>query len=417
MSERRVVITGLGIVSCLGNDVKTFWDNLLNGVSGIKPLSKYFDPEKEQLVTRIGGEVAALEGDYYSDKKMLRRLDPFITYGVYAAYHALKQAGIGPKTGFDPLRAGCVLGSGIGGITTLLNNHNVILADGPSRVSPFFVPMQIINMTPGLIAMEYGMNGPNYSTVTACASSNHSIGLGYKHIKDNEADIMIVGGSEATINPLTIAGFNNARALSTKNDEPTKASRPFDKGRDGFVIAEGAGILVLEEYEHAKKRNANILAEVSGYGFTCDANHITAPLEDGAMGARAMSLAIESAKISPDKIDYVNTHGTSTPVGDIAEIKAIKKALGEDHAKKIKVNSTKSMTGHALGAAGGIEAIATVMSIIDSKVHPTINVEEQDPECDLDVVANTAQDKKIEYAISNSFGFGGHNASIVFKRV
>ncbi|MEI0580116.1 beta-ketoacyl-ACP synthase II [Brachyspira pilosicoli] len=417
MSERRVVITGLGIVSCLGNDVKTFWDNLLNGVSGIKPLSKYFDPEKEQLATKIGGEVAALEGDYYSDKKMLRRLDPFITYGVYAAYHALKQAGIEPKTGFDPLRAGCVLGSGIGGITTLLNNHNVILADGPSRVSPFFVPMQIINMTPGLIAMEYGMNGPNYSTVTACASSNHSIGLGYKHIKDNEADIMIVGGSEATINPLTIAGFNNARALSTKNDEPTKASRPFDKGRDGFVIAEGAGILVLEEYEHAKKRNANILAEVCGYGFTADANHITAPLEDGAMGARAMSLAIESAKISPDKIDYVNTHGTSTPVGDIAEIKAIKKALGEDHAKKIKVNSTKSMTGHALGAAGGIEAIATVMSIIDSKVHPTINVEEQDPECDLDVVANTAQDKKIEYAISNSFGFGGHNASIVFKRV
>lgn len=417
MSERRVVVTGLGVVNALGNDVKTFWNNLLNGVSGAKKLNKYFDPDKEGLITKIGAEALPLEGDYYSDKKMLRRLDPFINFGIYASYHAFKQAGIEPRGNFDPFRAGAILGSGIGGVTTLLQNHSVILSDGPSRVSPFFVPMQIINMTPGLIAMEYGMNGPNYSVVTACASASHSIGLGYKHIKDNEADIMVVGGSESTINPLTIAGFNNARALSTRNDEPEKASRPFDKGRDGFVISEGAGILILEEYEHARKRNAEILAEICGYGFTADAHHITAPLEDGAMGARAMSLAIESAKISPDKINYVNTHGTSTPTGDIAEVKAIKKSLGEDVAKKIKINSTKSMTGHALGAAGGIEAIATIMSIIDSKVHPTINIDEQDSECDLDVVANTAQDYKIEYAISNSFGFGGHNASIVFKKI
>lgn len=417
MSDRRVVITGLGVVSSLGNDVKTFWDNLLNGVSGVKRLSKYFDPDEKQLITKIGAEALPLEGDYFSDKKMLRRLDPFINFGIYATHSAFKQAGIEPKKGFDPLRIGCVFGSGIGGINTLLGNHEVMLKDGPSRVSPFFVPMQIINMTPGLVAIEYGINGINYSVVTACASSNHAIGLGFKHIKDNEADIMVVGGSEATIHPLTIAGFNNARALSTRNDEPTKASRPFDKKRDGFVMGEGAGVLILEEYEYAKKRNANILAEICGYGFTSDANHITAPLEDGSMGARAMTLAIESAKISPDKIDYVNTHGTSTPVGDIAEIKAIKKSLGEDHSKKIKINSTKSMIGHALGAAGGIEAIATIMSIIDSKVHPTINIEEQDAECDLDVVANVSQDYKIEYAISNSFGFGGHNASIVFKKI
>lgn len=416
MSERKVVVTGVGVVSSLGNDVKTYWNNLLNGVSGVAKLQKYFDPDKEGLLTTIGAEAKPLEGDYFSDKKMLRRFDPCISFAIYAANRALTQANIMPKTGFEPTRAGSIIGSGIGGMTTLLREHTVILSDGPSRVSPFFVPMQIINMPSGMLAIEYGMQGINYAVVTACASSNHSIGLGFKHIRDNEADIMVVGGTEATINKLTIAGFNNARALSTRNSEPTKASRPFDKGRDGFVIAEGAGVLVLEEYEHAKKRGAEILCEISGYGFTCDANHITAPLDDGAMGARAMKLAIESAKINPEKIDYVNTHGTSTPVGDIAEVKAIKLALG-DRAKKIKINSTKSMTGHALGAAGGLEAIATIMSIVDSKVHPTINVEDQDPECDLDCVPNTAEDYKIEYAVSNSFGFGGHNASLVFKKI
>lgn len=416
MSERRVVVTGMGVVSSLGNDVKTYWNNLLNGVSGVAKLKKYFDPDKEGLLTTIGAEALPLDGDYYSDKKMLRRLDPCISFALFGAYHALSQAGIERKKGFDSTRSGIIIGSGIGGVTTLLREHSVILADGPRRVSPFFVPMQIINMSSGMLAIEYGMQGPNYGVVTACASSNHAIGLGFKHIKDNEADIMVVGGSEATINPLTMAGFNNARALSTRNDEPTKASRPFDKGRDGFVISEGSGILILEEYEHAKKRGVEILCEICGYGYTCDANHITSPLEDGAMGARAMKLALESAKITPEIIDYVNAHGTSTPVGDIAEVKAIKLALGK-RAKDIKINATKSMTGHALGAAGGLEAIATVMSIIDSKVHPTINIENQDPECDIDCVANTSEDYKINYAISNSFGFGGHNASIVFKKI
>lgn len=417
MSERRVVITGLGVVSSIGNDINTFWNNLVNGVSGIKTFSKYFDPEKEGLTTKFGGEAPELEGDYYSDKKMLRRLDPFINFALYAAYNALTQAGIKPREGFESSRAGVVLGSGIGGINTLLSNHNAILNDGPSRVSPFFVPMQIINMSSGMIAMEYGMQGPNYGVVTACASSNHSIGIGLNHIRNNEADIMIVGGSESTLNPLTVAGFNSARALSTRNDDPVRACRPFDKDRDGFVMAEGAGVLVLEEYEHAKKRGANILAEVCGFGFTADANHITAPLEDGAMGARAIKLAIESAKIKPEQINYVNTHGTSTPVGDVAETKAIKLALGEAHAKTIKINSTKSMVGHTLGAAGGIEAVATVLQMLNSKLHPTINVENQDPDCDLDVVPNKAVDYNIEYAVSNSLGFGGHNASIVFKNL
>lgn len=416
MSERRVVVTGMGLVTSLGNDLTTFWNNILNGVSGVKTLSKYFDPVKEGLSVTIGGEVPELQGEFYSDRKMLRRFDPFITYAVYAAYHAMNQAGIKPRSGFDPTRAGAILGSGIGGMTTLLREHSVILQDGPTRVSPFFVPMQIINMAPGVIAIEYGLQGPNYSVVTACASSTHAIGVGFKHIKDNEADIMLVGGSEATINTLTIAGFSNARALSTRNSDPTKASRPFDKDRDGFVMSEGGAVLVLEEYEYAKKRGANILGEVLGYGYTCDANHITAPLDDGAMSGRAMKLALENAKLDASKIDYINTHGTSTPVGDIAEIKAIKVALG-DRAKKVKINSTKSMVGHALGGAGAIEAIATILQMNEGKIHPTINIENQDPECDLDCVANTAEDYKIEYAMSNSLGFGGHNASVIFKKV
>ena len=416
MSERRVVITGMGVVSTLGNDVQTYWNNLLNGVSGAKTFSKYFDPEEVGLLTKFGCEAPALEGEFYSDKKMLRRFDPYISFSVYAAYHALKQAGINPREGFDSVKAGVIIGSGIGGITTLMREHDTLNNDGPSRVSPFFVPMLIPNMAAGVVAMEYGFQGVNYAPVTACASSAHAMGLGFKHIKDNEADIMVVGGGEAALNALTISGFNNARALSTRNDDPSTASRPFDKGRDGFVIAEGAGILVLEEYEHAKKRGAEILAEMVGFGFTCDANHITAPLEDGAMGARAMSLAMASGKINPEQVDYVNTHGTSTPVGDVAETKAIKLALG-DRAKTVKINSTKSMTGHTLGAAGALEIIASIMSIKDKKLHPTINIFEQDPLCDLDCVPNMAIDYEVNYAISNSLGFGGHNASILIKKI
>ena len=416
MGERRVVVTGMGIASPIGNDLKTFWDNLQNGVSNIDVFAKYFDPEKEGLLTKFGGETPPLEGDYYSDKKMLKRLDPFINLAMYAAYHALDQAGLRNKEGFISHRAGITIGSGIGGINTLIRDHTILLKDGPSRVSPFFIPMLIGNMASGLVAMEYGFQGVNYAPVTACATGTHSIGLGFKHIKDNEADIMLVGGSESAITPLAIAGFNNARALSTRNDNPKAASRPFDKDRDGFVMSEGSGVLVLEEYEHAKKRGAEILGEIAGFGFTCDANHITSPLSDGSMSGLAMELAMKCANIAPEKIDYINTHGTSTPVGDIAEIVAIKRTLG-NRAKEIKINSTKSMTGHTLGAAGAIEAITTILSIRDKIVHPTINIDNQDPECDLDCVPNEAQDYNIEYALSNSLGFGGHNASILIKKL
>lgn len=415
MSERRVVVTGMGVVSSLGNDVKTFWNNLLNGVSNIGKFTK-FDADSYGLPTNFGGEALPIEGDeFFSDKKMLRRFDPFISFAAYATYHAMKQAGIKPREGFDSERAGVIVGSGIGGMTTIMREHSVLLNDGTRRVSPFFIPMQIANMAAGMIAIEYGFQGVNYAPVTACATSTHSIGLGLNHIRHNEADIMIVGGAESTINPLAVAGFSNAQALSKRVDNPKGASRPFDKGRDGFVISEGAGVLILEEEQHAKKRGATILAEICGYGFTCDANHITAPLEDGAQSGRAMKLALSSAKINPEEVDYVNTHGTSTPAGDIAETMAIKQSLGE-HAKKIKINSTKSMTGHALGAAGGLEAIVSIMSILESKLHPTINIEEQDPACDLDCVANKAVEHKVNVAMSNSFGFGGHNASIVFKK-
>lgn len=419
MNGRRVVVTGMGVVTSLGNDVNTFWKNLINGISNVAVIKRNFNiDDYPELITKFAAETQPItEDDFYSDKKMIRRLDPFIKYAIFAAHKAMMQAGLTKEnTPYQSSRGGVILGSGIGGMYTLLREHDIILADGPRRVNPFFIPMQIINMSSGMISMEYGMQGPNYGVVTACASATHSIGMAYRHIRDNDADIMISGGSEATVNPLTIAGFNSARALSTKNDDPKGASRPFDKERDGFVLGEGAGVLVLEEYEHAKKRGANILAEIAGYGFSCDAYHVTLPLEDGKMAANAMQLAIDSAKISADKIDYINMHGTSTPAGDKGETLAIKKVLGS-HAYKIKANSTKSIAGHGLGAAGGIEAIATVMSIIDKKVHPTINLHNPDPDCDLDYVPNVAQDWDITYALSNSFGFGGHNASVVFKKI
>lgn len=419
MNGRRVVVTGMGVVTSLGNDVNTFWKNLINGISNVAVIKRNFNiDDYPELITKFAAETQPItEDDFYSDKKMIRRLDPFIKYAIFAAHKAMIQAGLTKdNTPYRSSRGGVVLGSGIGGMYTLLREHDIILAEGPRRVNPFFIPMQIINMSSGMISMEYGMQGPNYGVVTACASATHSIGMAYRHIRDNDADVMISGGSEATVNPLTIAGFNSARALSTKNDDPKGASRPFDKERDGFVLGEGAGVLVLEEYEHAKKRGANILAEIAGYGFSCDAYHVTLPLEDGKMAANAMQLAIDSAEISADKIDYINMHGTSTPAGDKGETLAIKKVLGS-HAYKIKANSTKSIAGHGLGAAGGIEAIATVMSIIDKKVHPTINLHNPDPDCDLDYVPNVAQDWDITYALSNSFGFGGHNASVVFKKI
>ena len=413
MDKRRVVITGLGAVTPFGVGVEKFWESLKAGKSGIST-SESIDISKH--VVKISGEVKDFHPEEYMEPKAAKKMDRFIQFAMVAADEAIKDSKLDVEKE-DPYRVGVIVSSAAGGFKTFEENHIRIIEKGPNKCSPFTVPMMIVNMPSGNISMKYGFKGLNKVVVSACATGSHSIGDAFRSIQYGDADVMVAGGSEATICDVGVGAFSAARTLSKRNDEPQRASRPYDKDRDGFVMAEGAGVLILEEYEHAKKRNAEILAEICGYGFTADAHHITAPLEDGAMGARAMSLAIESAKISPDKINYVNTHGTSTPTGDIAEVKAIKKSLGEDVAKKIKINSTKSMTGHALGAAGGIEAIATIMSIIDSKVHPTINIDEQDSECDLDVVANTAQDYKIEYAISNSFGFGGHNASIVFKKI
>ncbi len=419
MNGRRVVVTGMGIVSSLGNELNKVWDNLINGISNVGLIKYGFNlDDYPDIITKIAAEAMPIEdNDYYSDKKMLRRFDPFIKYAVYAAHHAMLQAGLKDSIApYEDIRSGVILGSGIGGMSTIMREHNVLLNNGPTRVSPFFIPMQIINISSGIVSMEYGMRGPNYGVSTACASATHAISSAFRHIKYGDADLMITGGSESTINPLSVGGFNSARALSTNNDNPKGASRPFDKNRDGFVISEGAGVIVLEEYEHAKKRGANILAEIVGTGATSDANHITSPLDDGAMASHAMRLALEEAEVAIDKVDYINTHGTSTPVGDKAETLAIKKLFGE-HAYKLKINSTKSISGHSLGAAGGIELIATIMSIQNKKLHPTINLETPDPDCDLDCVPNTAIDYNVEYALSNSFGFGGHNASILIKKI
>ena len=419
MNGRRVVVTGMGVVSSLGNDVNKFWNNLINGISKVDMIKYGFNiDDYPDLMTKFAAEAEPIEtDDFHSDKKMIRRFDPFIKYAVYATHYAMIQAGLKDSIApYEDIRSGVVLASGIGGMHTLMREHSVLQADGPRRVNPFFIPMQIVNMSSGVVGIEYGMRGPNYSVVTACASATHAIGTAYRHIKFNDADLMITGGSEATVNPLSIAGFNNIRALSTNNSNPKSASRPFDKTRDGFVLADGAGVVVLEEYEHAKKRGAEILAEIVGYGFTCDSHHITAPLADGSMAARSMSLAIEDCGINKEEVQYINAHGTSTPIGDKGETLAIKNVFG-DYAYKLKVNSTKSIAGHSLGATGGIELIATIMSIRNKQLHPTINLHEADPDCDLDYVPNTAIDYNIEYALSNSFGFGGHNASILIKKI
>ncbi len=419
MNGRRVVVTGMGVVSSVGNDLDKFWNNLIDGNSSADVIKHAFNVDDyPDLITRFAAEAQPIEtNDFYSDKKMLRRFDPFIKYAVYATHHAMIQAGLKDSIApYEDIRSGVILGSGIGGMYTIMREHNALLTGGPTRVSPFFIPMQIVNMSSGIVSMEYGMRGPNYGVATACASATHAISSAFRHIKYGDADLMITGGSEDTINPLAIGGFNSARALSTNNDNPKAASRPFDKNRDGFVMSEGAGVVVLEEYEHAKKRGANILAEIVGSGATCDGNHITSPLEDGSMAGHAMRLALEEAQVNIEKIDYINTHGTSTPVGDKAETLAIKKIFG-DYAYKLKVNSTKSIAGHSLGAAGGIELIATIMSIQNKKLHPTINLDTPDPDCDLDYVPNIAIDYDVEYALSNSFGFGGHNASVLVKKV
>ncbi|MEK6796654.1 MAG: beta-ketoacyl-ACP synthase II [Spirochaetota bacterium] len=415
MSERKVVITGMGLTCPVGNSVDESWNNLINGVSGIDEIKSNFNPKEQGYPVYIAGELKNFSDEgLMADKKMIRRLDKFIKYALFAARDAMKDSGVTVEG--DPTRYGVLIGSGIGGLWTFSKEHENLIARGHRAVGPFLIPMLITNMVPGLVSIEYGFEGPNFSISTACATSNHSIGEAMHIIKRGEADVMLTGGSEAAILPIGLSGFCSLRALSTRNDAPTKASRPFDKDRDGFVMGEGAGVLVLEELDHAKKRGAKIYAEVVGCGMTSDGHHITEPREDGMGAGKSMIFAMQQAKINPEDVGYVNAHGTSTPKGDPGETKAIKGAL-KDHAKKVKISSTKSMSGHLLGAAGGLEAIVCVKTLQTGIIHPTINLENPDPECDLDYVPNKAQEVKgIKYALSNSFGFGGHNATLALKK-
>ncbi len=411
MENRRVVITGVGAVTPVGNTAEEFWSALLAGKSGIGPITRF---DTTGYPTRIAGEVRGFEPLKYIDKKDDRKFDPFLKFAIACAVMAVEDADLKVDK-VDGNRFGVLVGSGIGGIGTLLDSHVTLLEKGPDRVSPFFIPMLIINMASGLISMRFGAKGPNSSVVTACATGNHAIGDAMRIIQRGDADVMIAGGAEAIILPLTIAGFCQMKAMSTRNDEPTKASRPFDAERDGFVCGEGGGLLVLESLEHAVKRDARIYAEVIGYGMTGDAHHMTAPDPEGDGAARAMAAALRDAALEPSAVGYINAHGTSTPYNDKFETMAIKRVFGE-HARKLAVSSTKSMTGHLLGAAGGIEAIATALAIHHGILPPTINYEKPDPDCDLDYIPNVARKQDVEVALSNAFGFGGTNATLAFKK-
>jgi 3-oxoacyl-[acyl-carrier-protein] synthase II len=408
---RRVVVTGLGVVSPLGSEVDTFWTRLLAGESGIGPVTR-FDISKYD--TRIGGEVRDFRAEDVLDKKDIRRSDLFVQYAIGAAAQATKQAGVSAET-VDPNRWGVVVGSGIGGIATFEDQHRALLEKGPSRVSPFFIPMMISDMASGQVSIQLGAKGPNYCTVSACSSGAHAVGDAFRIIQNDDADVMIAGGAEAPITPVSFAGFCSMKAMSTRNDEPHKASRPFDAQRDGFVMGEGAGILVLEELEHARRRGVKILAEVVGYGATGDAHHMTAPAPEGEGAARAMRAAIRDSSLSLETFGYLNAHGTSTQLNDKFETQAIKSVFG-DKAKKLPVSSTKSMTGHLLGAAGGLETIICVLALERQKLPPTINYDTPDPDCDLDYVPNTARAVELQAALSNSLGFGGHNVTLALSR-
>ncbi|KNZ69605.1 3-oxoacyl-(acyl-carrier-protein) synthase 2 [Thermincola ferriacetica] len=408
---KKVVVTGLGVVSPVGTGVDKFWQSLLEGKSGINRITRF---DASDLATQIAGEVKDFDPLDFLDKKEVRRMDRYTHYGMAAAKMAIEDAGLDPEK-LDKDRVGVLLGSGVGGIETVEEQARILMAKGPGRISPFFVPMMIANICGAYIAINYGFRGPNTTTVTACASASNAIGEAMRLIKNGECDVVITGGAEAPIIPLAMAGFCSMKAMSTRNEEPEKASRPFDKERDGFVMGEGAGVLILESLEHAQKRGAKIYAELSGYGVTCDAYHITAPDPDGIGAARAMELAMREAGVEPEDVQYINAHGTSTPLGDIGETKAIKKVFGE-HAYKLAVSSTKSMTGHLLGAAGGIEAAICILAIQKGQVPPTINLENPDPECDLDYVPNKAKEMEVRVALSNSFGFGGHNGTILFNK-
>ncbi len=409
---RRVVITGMGLVSPVGTGVEKSWQALVNGQSGIVPISKF---DAAAYDCRIAGEVRDFNPEDFLEKKEARRLDTFTQYAMAAADMAFKQSGL-QITQQNAERAGCIVGSGIGGLVVLEEQHKKLLEKGPGRVSPFFVPMMIINLAPGNISIRYGLKGPNWSPVSACATGAHAIGEAMRIIQRDEADVIVAGGSEAPITPLSVAGFTSMKAMcSDSNDAPEKGSRPFDAERSGFVAGEGAGILVLEELEHAKARGANIICELVGYAANSDAHHLTAPAPEGEGAARCMKLALKDAKLAPEAIGYINAHGTSTPFNDANETKAIKAVFG-DHAKKVAVSSTKSMTGHLLGAAGGVEAVISSLAIARGVLPPTINYQTPDPDCDLDYVPNQAREVRVDAVMSNSFGFGGTNAVLIMKR-
>jgi 3-oxoacyl-[acyl-carrier-protein] synthase II len=412
LGKRRVVITGLGIVSPVGTGIPQAWQNIVDGKSGIARITRF---DATLFSSQIAGEVKDFDVTQYLPAKDARRMDTFIHYGLVAAMEAFKDSGI-VVTEQNAERIGVNIGSGIGGLPMIEETHNDYLGGGPRKISPFFIPGTIINMISGNLSIMYGFKGPNLAMVTACTTATHCIGESARLIEYGDADVMIAGGSEATVSVLAVGGFASARALSTRNDDPATASRPWDKDRDGFVLGEGAGILVLEEYEHAKARGAKIYAEIAGYGRSADAYHMTAPIENGEGAARCMNNALRNAGLNPDQVDYINAHGTSTPLGDLAETMGMKRCLGE-HSKKVKVSSTKSMTGHLLGAAGGVEAVFSALSISQQIAPPTINIFEQDERCDLDYVANTARKMTINVAMSNSFGFGGTNGTLVFRRV
>ena len=410
-TTRRVVITGMGIQTPLGADLETFWKNISGGVSGIKRVTLFDITDYD---CKIGGEITEFEpAKWFKVPKDARRADRYAQLAMSAAKLAMVDAGLdgAPE---NPERFGVVVGSGIGGLQSLSEQHANLIHKGPSRISPFMIPMMISNMASGLISMEFGLQGPNYAPVSACATSAHAIGEAWRMIREGDADLFLAGGSEAAIVPLGLGGFGAMKALSTRNEEPEKASRPFDKGRDGFVMGEGAGVLVLEELQHARKRGARIYGEVAGYGLTADAYHMTSPLPEGEGAHRCMKMALTKAGIPIDQVDYVNAHGTSTPVGDVCETKAIKALFGE-HAKKLSVSSSKSMTGHLLGAAGVVESVVCTLAIRNGVVPPTINLDDPDEQCDLDYTAHTAKERPVQVALNNSFGFGGHNASLVLK--
>jgi 3-oxoacyl-[acyl-carrier-protein] synthase II len=412
VSRRRVVVTGIGIVSPIGNNAADNWASIEAGRSGITRITRF---DASAMACQIAGEVKGFDPTQYIPPKEVRRMDTFIHYGLAAGIEAVKDAGLDTPQG-DPTRIGVNIGAGIGGLPLIEGTHDALLEGGPRKVSPFFIPGSIINMISGNLSIQFGFKGPNLAMVTACTTATHCIGESGRIIEYGDADIMIAGGAEAAICALGIAGFAAARALSTRNDDPATASRPWDVGRDGFVMGEGAGVLVLEEYEHAKARGAKIYCELAGYGMSGDAHHITAPCEDGEGASRCMINALRNASANADEIDYINAHGTSTPLGDVAEQIAVKRALG-DHAYKVAVSSTKSMTGHLLGAAGGVEAVYSVLAVHHQVAPPTINLYEQDPQCDLDFVPNAARKMKIGLALSNSFGFGGTNGTLAFRRV